>query len=108
RFRIVVALNLVHEAKKPAVNIKDQPDPPYQLRRYASSAKLPLSILTDFEEFAVYECLTRPRSNDKASVGRTLYLTYQDYLTRWDEIASVFSKDAVFKGSFDKYVVSER
>ena len=41
------------EAKKPAVNIKDDPAPAYQLRRYAWSAKLPLSILTNFEEFAV-------------------------------------------------------
>src|SRR5438445_1357567 len=107
-FRIGGARKFFLEAKKPAVNIKDDPDPAYQFRRYAWSAKLPLSILTDFEEFAVYECLTRPRSNDKASVGRTLYLTYKDYLARWDEIASIFSKDAVWKGSFDKYVVSER
>src|SRR3989441_5820653 len=107
-FRIGGSRKFFLEAKKPAVNVKDDPDPAYQLKRYAWSAKLPLSILTDFEEFAVYECLTRPRSNDKASVGRTLYLTYKDYSTRWDEIASVFAKDAVFKGSFDKYVVSER
>src|SRR3989441_346947 len=107
-FRIGGSRKFFLEAKKPAVNVKDDPDPAYQLKRYAWSAKLPLSILTDFEEFAVYECLTRPRSNDKASVGRTLYLTYKDYLTRWDEIASKFSKDAVLKGSFDKYAVSER
>ncbi len=36
--------------------IKDEPTPAYQLRRYAWSAKLPLSILSDFEEFAVYDC----------------------------------------------------
>lgn len=40
------------EAKKPAVNIKSGADPAYQLRRYAWSAKMPLSILSDFEEFA--------------------------------------------------------
>src|SRR6266581_3505168 len=107
-FRIGGSRKFFLEAKKPAVNIKDDPDPAYQLRRYAWSAKLPLSILTDFEEFAVYECLTRPRSNDKASVGRTLYLTYKDYLTRWEEIASRFSKDSVLKGSFDKYAISDR
>jgi hypothetical protein len=36
------------EAKKPAVNLKDDPAPAYQLRRYAWTAKLPLSILTNF------------------------------------------------------------
>ena len=44
------------EAKKPSVDIRDAPSPAYQLRRYAWSAKLPVSILTDFEEFAVYDC----------------------------------------------------
>ncbi len=107
-FRIGGARKFFLEAKKPAVNIKEDPDPAYQLRRYAWSAKLPLSILTDFEEFAVYDCRARPSPSDKASTGRIHYLTYKEYATRWDEIASVFSKDAVLKGSFDKYAVSER
>jgi hypothetical protein len=107
-FRIGGARKFFLEAKKPAVNVKDDPDPAYQLRRYAWSAKLPLSILTDFEEFAVYDCRTRPSPSDKASAGRIHYLTYKEYAARWDEIASVFSKDAVRKGSFDKYAVSER
>jgi hypothetical protein len=38
------------EAKKPAVDIQYDVEPAYQLRSYAWSAKLPLSILTDFEE----------------------------------------------------------
>ena len=54
------------EAKKPSVNIKDDAAAAYQLRRYAWSAKLPLSILTDFEEFAVYDCRIKPESTDKA------------------------------------------
>jgi predicted type IV restriction endonuclease len=36
------------EAKKPVVNIKEDVSPAYQLRRYAWSAKLPLSVVTDF------------------------------------------------------------
>lgn len=107
-FRIGGARKFFLEAKKPAVNVKDEIPPAYQIRRYAWSAKLPLSILTDFEEFAVYDCRTRPNSSDKPSAGRILYLTYRDYLTRWDEIASIFSKEAVLKGSFDKYAVTDR
>ena len=91
------------EAKKPFVNIKDDIEPAFQLRRYAWSAKLPLSILTNFEEFAVYDCREKPNKNDKASVGRIVYIRYDEYEKRWDEIASVFSKDAILKGSFDKY-----
>ena len=107
-FRIGGARKFFLEAKKPAVNIKNDPEPAYQLRRYAWSAKLSLSILTDFEEFAVYDCRTRPQPNAKPATGRIHYWTYRDYAAQWDEIAGIFSKEAVLKGSFDKFAVSER
>jgi type I restriction-modification system DNA methylase subunit len=107
-FRIGGARKFFLEAKKPAVNLKDEISPAYQLRRYAWSAKLSLSILTDFEEFAVYDCRTRPSPSDKSSTGRILYLTYRDYLTKWEEIACIFAKEAILKGSFDKYALSDR
>jgi fido (protein-threonine AMPylation protein) len=107
-FRIGGARKFFLEAKKPSINLKDEPAPAYQLRRYAWSAKLPLSILTDFEEFAVYDCRTRPNPSDKPSTGRILYLTYRDYLAKWGEVASIFTKEAVLKGSFDKYAVTDR
>jgi len=48
------------EAKKPSVLIKDEITPAYQVRRYGWSAKLPISIITDFEEFAIYDCTKKP------------------------------------------------
>ena len=96
------------EAKKPSVNIKDDPAPAFQLRRYAWSAKLPLSILCNFEEFSVYDCRLKPDKNDKPGVGRILCLRYTDYAEQWEQIAAVFSKDAVLKGSFDKYAQENR
>ncbi len=92
------------EAKKPSIDLKGDIHPAYQLRRYAWSAKLPLSILTDFEEFAVYDCRIEPKKTDTAAHARILYLTYTDYPQRWDEIASIFSRDAVLNGSLDHYV----
>jgi len=102
-FRIGGTRKFFIEAKKPSVNIGEDIGPAYQLRRYAWSAKLPLSILTDFEEFAVYDCRVKPDKSDKASTARIIYMNYKEYLTRWEEIASIFSKEAVMKGSFDKY-----
>jgi len=96
------------EAKKPAVNIKEGVSPAFQLRRYAWSAKLPLSILSDFEEFAVYDCRIKPAATDSAAIGRILLLDYQQYAERWDEIASIFSREAVRTGSFDKYAEMTR
>jgi hypothetical protein len=107
-FRIGGTRKFFLEAKKPAVNVKDDPGPAYQLRRYAWSAKLPLSILTDFEEFAVYDTRIQPNQSDKAGTARVLYLKYIDYSDRWAEIASIFSREAVLKGSFDKFAESNK
>ena len=107
-FRIGGVRKFFVETKKPAINIHQDVSPAFQLRRYAWSAKLPLSILTDFEEFAVYDCRVRPDKNDKASKGRTLYLKYEQYDERWDDVASIFARDAILKGAFDKYADSTR
>ncbi len=107
-FRIGSVKKFFVEAKKPSVNVKDDVSPAFQLRRYAWSAKLPLSILTDFEEFAVYDCRIKPIQTDKASTGRVLYFTYKDYPAKWDELVNIFSREAVLKGSFDKYAESSK
>ena len=44
-FRVGGARKFFLEAKKPSVTVKGDVGPAYQLRRYAWSAKLPLSIL---------------------------------------------------------------
>ncbi len=102
-FRIGGARKFFVEAKKPMVNVKENAVAAYQLRRYAWSAKLPVSFLTSFREFAVYDCRVRPKATDKASVARILYLTFDEYPTRWTEIESVFSREAVLQGSFDRF-----
>ncbi|TWU53684.1 Type IIS restriction enzyme Eco57I [Candidatus Brocadiaceae bacterium B188] len=107
-FRIGGVRKFFVETKKPAVNLKDDINSAFQLRRYAWSAKLPLSILTDFEEFVVYDCRVKPDKLDKPSTARILYLNYTSYAQRWDEIASIFSRDAVLKGAFDKYAETSK
>jgi hypothetical protein len=103
-FRVGGTRKFFVEAKKPAVNIEFNIQPAFQLRRYAWSAKLPLGILTDFEEFAVYDCRVKPDKGDKPSTGRVKLLSYKDYIEKWDEIAAIFSREAVLKGSFDEYL----
>ena len=96
------------EAKRPAVQIKNDAASAYQLRLYAWSAKLPLSILTNCTEFSVYDCRIKPDKRDPASKARVLYLTYEEYASRWDELADVFANEAVYKGLFDRYAESTK
>jgi len=92
------------EAKKPGISLKEDPKPALQIRRYSFSAGYALGILTDFEEFAVYDGRVEPKTGDKAAAARVLYLTCDEYARRWPEIADVFSWDAVWKtGGYDKF-----
>lgn len=102
-FRIGGQRKFFLEAKKPSVNLKEDLAPAYQVRRYAWNAGLPISILTDFEEFAIYDTTVRPNPKDKASIARIFYCTFREYANQWDYIASIFSKDAILKGSFDQF-----
>jgi type I restriction-modification system DNA methylase subunit/predicted type IV restriction endonuclease len=94
------------EAKKPASGLKEAAESAYQLRRYGWSAKLSLSILANFKELAVYDTKVKPHKTDSAAIARILYLTYDQYETCWDQIASIFSRDSVFRGRFDAFAES--
>ena len=103
-FRLGGQLIYYLEAKKPSVNIKEDRSPAFQARRYGWSAKIPIVLLTDFEELAIYETTSKPKETERASTNRVLYYSYEDYLDKWEEIYSIFSKEAVQKGLFQKFV----
>ena len=107
-FRVGTLPKFYVEAKKCGVNIFADPAPAYQLRRYGWSAKVAVSILTDFEELGVYDCALRPRPSDKASHARILYFRFDEYAGRWRELWDVFSREAVWSGAFDQYAASKR
>ena len=107
-FRIGGNRKFFVEAKKPSVSLKDNPEPAFQLRRYTWTVKLPLGILTDFQEFAIYDGRFQPFASDKASVARLFYCRFDELEKHWDFIAGIFSKEAVLKGNFDKYAAATK
>ena len=107
-FRIGGTTKFSVEAKKPSVDITSDKMPAFQLKRYAWSAKLPLSILTNFEDISVYDCRFKPVKNDDPTKGRILYIPFTDLEERWDELTAIFTKEAILKGSFDKYAQAKK
>jgi len=107
-FRVGTLRKFYAEAKKCGINLNADSGPAYQLRRYGWSAKLALSVLTDFEELGVYDCTARPRPSDKASHARIQYFRFDEYPDRWHELWDVFSREAVWSGAFDQYAASKR
>jgi adenine-specific DNA-methyltransferase len=67
------------EAKKPPIYIRESAKSAYQLRRYAYTAGLALSIATNFREFAVYDTRVKPNASDPAGAERIFYCTFDQY-----------------------------
>ena len=59
--------------------------------RHGWTAKLAVSILTNFREFAVYDCLIEPNHATGNRWPSSFHRAYQDYLEQWDEIAGMAS-----------------
>jgi len=95
------------EAKRVSEDIAHNRNHAYQLRRYSWNAGLAFGILTDFEEFAVYDCRYVPSPEDDSSVGRVGYLDYKDFEKNWASLHAVFSREAIEEGSLEKLLSSE-
>jgi type I restriction-modification system DNA methylase subunit len=106
-FKVERSTRFYVEAKKPTVNIKENREPAYQVRRYGWSANLPISILTDFEEFMVYDCRFEPKEDNPATTATLRIYRYDDYLNKWDEIWDLFSKEAVQGGALERLTEGE-
>ncbi|MDD3627410.1 MAG: N-6 DNA methylase, partial [bacterium] len=50
----------------------------------------------------------KPGHTDKAGAGRIFYCEYEEYLKNWGFISDTFSKEAILKGSFDRYIEDKK
>jgi len=91
------------EAKKPSVSICENPLPALQVISYAWNGGLSISVLTDFEEFAIYDCTRKPKSVENANAKSLKYIYYTDYIKEFDFIWDTFSFECVIDGSIEKF-----
>ena len=98
------------EAKKPAVAIVSNNVAAFQVRRYGWNARLPISVLSNFDQLVIYDCRVRPQAEDDARVARLKVYDYTEYVAKFDEIYALLSREAVYTGSFDAHfgIVAER
>ncbi|MCB1194131.1 MAG: hypothetical protein KDK90_27085, partial [Leptospiraceae bacterium] len=92
------------EAKDATVNLKSDPKPALQLRRYSWNKGLPIGVVSNFREFAIYDCRQQPdEEKDSAKTGLLFYCTNEEYNEKWEEILKLLSKKAVQDGSIDQF-----
>ena len=96
------------EAKQPSVDLKADAEPALQVRRYAYTSKMPIAILTDFQELAIYDTRIKPKASDNAATARIEYVRYEQYEERFEELYHRISWEAVDLGDFETYWETSR
>ncbi|MBA4313027.1 MAG: restriction endonuclease subunit M, partial [Chlorobiaceae bacterium] len=104
RFLIDGKTKFFVEAKKPSVKLTD-PAPIFQAKSYGFSSKVPIVILTDFEEFRPFRTLARPKF-DRPLDGliKEFDFTYERYVDEFDTLHDIFSREAVGSGALEKHI----
>lgn len=100
-FRIHAERKFFIEAKKPSVDIKASKDSAIQVRSYGWTSSVPVSILTNFKTIRVYDTTIPPQESDNVNVALLFEYDYQNYLHDFDEIKSIFGRNAVANGSIE-------
>lgn len=104
RFLIDGKTKFFVEAKKPSVKLTD-PAPVFQAKSYGFSSKVPLVILTDFEEFRPFKTLARPKfDNPLDGLIKEFDYTYEQYTDEFDNLYGTFSHEAVVAGELEKKI----
>ncbi len=102
-FRLNGFPRFVVEAKKPAVDLDADHDAIYQAKRYAWSSTIPFAILTDFEQFRLFDTTLKPILT---APGRGLIddfrLDFHQYPAQWDVLLATFGREAVAGGSLER------
>ncbi len=104
-FKINGKLKFFIEAKEASVDLEKDKSAIFQAKRYAysSNGKAPIVILTDFEEFRVFNVIKAPlMDNTDRELLKSHTMRYTDYLEKWDLLWDTFSREAVENGSLDK------
>ncbi|MBD5271769.1 MAG: N-6 DNA methylase [Bacteroides sp.] len=85
------------DAKKQSVDIKNDKNVAFQIRSYGWSVGAPYSIVTNFEELAIYDCTAKPNTADTADFARLYYLTVDQYIENYELFEQFLNRDNVLK-----------
>jgi len=101
-FRLFSERKFFLEAKKPNVKIEKDNEPAKQVRRYGFTAKLKISVLSNFEYLAIYDCSQKVEKDDSVTKSRINIYHYKEYESAFEEIKKQLSHQVVYNGEFDE------
>jgi len=100
-FRLFSERKFFVEAKKPHVRIESNDETAKQIRRYGFTAKLKISVLSNFEYLMIYDVSVKVDHTDNFQKALIKKYHYTEYEEKFEEIKSFLGKDSVYSGQFD-------
>ena len=102
-FRLGGFPRFIVEAKKAFIDIDADHEAIFQAKQYAWNSTIPFAILTDFEQFRLYDTTLKPIFNDPyRGLVLEFKLDYVDYEAQWDVLLATFGREAVEAGSLER------
>jgi hypothetical protein len=100
-FRLFSERKFFLEAKKPCVSIESNNDSAKQVRRYGFTAKLKISVLSNFEYLIIYDTSVKVDKDDAFQKALIKKYHYTEYESKFEEIKKLLGKGAVYSGAFE-------
>jgi len=100
-FRLFSERKFFLEAKKPCVSIESNNDSAKQVRRYGFTAKLKISVLSNFEYLIIYDTSVKVEKDDTHHKALVKKYHYTEYVEKFEEISKFLGKNAVYSGAFE-------
>ena len=101
-FRLFAERKFFLEAKKPCVNIDKVDAPARQARRYGYTAKLKISVLSNFEYLMIFDASEKVKETDTYQTARIKKYHYTEYVDKFEELQRLLGKDSVYSSQFDE------
>jgi Eco57I restriction-modification methylase len=101
-FRLYSERKFFLEAKKPSTDISAEASPAKQVRRYGFTAKLKISVLSNFEYLAIYDCSSQVKESETVNHSKIKLYHFSEYAEKFDELKALLGRSNVYNGQFDK------
>ncbi|MTI38378.1 Eco57I restriction-modification methylase domain-containing protein [Fulvivirga lutimaris] len=85
------------DAKDITVSIVKDKEAAFQIKSYGWSILAPCAFISNFEEFAIYNCTYVPSSDQDPTFGR-IYLTIDEYLDNFEILEKHLNRENVYGG----------
>ena len=89
------------DAKDITVSIERDADAAFQIKSYGWSILAPCAFISNFEEFAIYDCTYTPEQGQAPNIGR-LYFTINDYVDNFEILDEHLFKENIYKGKLNE------